>query len=200
MQSQCAHLRGKCCDDATPAGWGGGPAGCPPLILTNGAGANFLDSTRGSLHAAHHITARGEAQNAPDRWNPRDAPSVSLSPADLPQEQTTRWCDGPGRPHPKPGRGRHLTRVLEDTGGPGGRLPSAFNRDRLAHQDTQHEPELVGSELLMPAAVDNSEPSRHAAVDDILSPADDASPRQTPSRACPCSAMSTASEGASGGA
>jgi hypothetical protein len=30
------------------------------------------------------------------------------------------------------GRGRHLTRVLEDTGGPGGRLPSAFNRDRLA--------------------------------------------------------------------
>src|SRR6478736_5185066 len=99
MQSQRAQLRGQSGDDATPPRWGGGPAGCPPLILTNGPCANFLDSTRGSLHAAHHITARGEAQNAPDRWNPRDAPSVSLSPAGLPQEQTTRWCDGPGRPH-----------------------------------------------------------------------------------------------------
>lgn len=61
MQSQRAQLRGQSGGDATPPRWGGGPAGCPPLILTNGACANFLDSTRGSLHAAHHITARGEA-------------------------------------------------------------------------------------------------------------------------------------------
>src|ERR1700730_8516147 len=159
MQSQRAQLRGQSGDDATPPRWGGGPAGGPPLILTNGPCANFLDSTRGSLHAAHHITARGEAQNAADRWNPRDAPSVSLSPAGLPQEQTTRWCDGPGRPH-------HLTYLefWKTPAAPVGACQARSTGTASPHQDTQHGPELVGSELLMPAAADNSEPSRHAAL------------------------------------
>jgi len=68
-------------------------------------------------------------------WNRSDPTLVGLMPAGFPQEQTTRRCDGPGRPQPQAWPGPSLSPRYPKF--PEHRRPrwapfGAFKRDRLA--------------------------------------------------------------------